>query len=190
VDLADRILAEKGEEIWAAVPMFEETYQVSSWGRLWRIRTVKSFKAGALSNAQPRSDGYIPVTLRQHGRSRQCLLHQLVLEAFRGPCPAGMEVNHRHPDGDKSRNWLSNLEYVTSAVNNADQRLHRPVKYLIGDRHPKSKIPESAIQSIKTRISAGERLQAIADDYSVGYGTIHAIATGRSRRDQNYQPEH
>ena len=39
------------------------------------------------------------------------LIHRLVVEAFTGPIPDGMEVHHR--DGNSFNNSLKNLELVT-----------------------------------------------------------------------------
>ena len=48
-------------------------------------------------------------------RVRQVGAHRLVLDAWDGPCPVGMEVNHK--DHVKTHNRLDNLEYVTHREN-------------------------------------------------------------------------
>lgn len=53
-------------------------------------------------------------------------VHKLVWEAFNGPIPEGMQIDHR--DGDKTNNMLENLRCVTPKENQ-----HNPVtrpKYL------------------------------------------------------------
>lgn len=42
-------------------------------------------------------------------------IHKIVAETFLGPTPEGLEIDHI--DGDKSRNVLQNLEYVTHSEN-------------------------------------------------------------------------
>lgn len=42
-------------------------------------------------------------------------IHQIVLEAFCGPCPDGMEV--LHGNGIRTDNRLSNLRYGTRSEN-------------------------------------------------------------------------
>ena len=49
-------------------------------------------------------------------------IHQIVLEAFCGPCPDGMEV--LHGNGIRTDNRLSNLRYGTRSENNADSIRH------------------------------------------------------------------
>jgi hypothetical protein len=46
-------------------------------------------------------------------------VHQLVLLAFRGPCPSGMECLHN--DDVKNNNELTNLRYGTRSENNKDR---------------------------------------------------------------------
>ena len=184
MNLAEHILTDKGEERWRSVVGYEEYYEVSSWGKVRRLQSRNGRKVGTFLTLTARKDGYLQVALGSHGKVKTRLVHQVVMEAFHGACPRGMEVNHRHPDGDKSRNWLSNLEYVTSSVNNADQRQHRPAKYLRGDKHFKSKLAEIEIPNIRARIAAGETFTAIGKDYGVVAGTISAIAHGLSRRNQ------
>jgi hypothetical protein len=50
--------------------------------------------------------------------SRTVRIHQLVLLAFVGPKPPGMQT--RHLDGDKTNNRLTNLVYGTPSENQRD----------------------------------------------------------------------
>lgn len=63
-----------------------------------------------------RSDksGYQKVDL---GRGNTKNVHRLVWDAFHGPIPASVEVNHRN--GDKNDSRLENLELVTRSQNMA-----------------------------------------------------------------------
>jgi protein-L-isoaspartate O-methyltransferase len=183
---ASRIPSEeiaRGDEIWKPVVGYETVYEVSSWGRIRRLVTVKGRNAGDFVNGGKRADGYINIMLCKGGEATSRLMHQIVMDAFVGPCPEGMEINHRHPDGDKSRNWLSNLEYTTSPENNRDQIERRPSNYNRGDVHPRSKLTRSQIPGIKERIRSGEDSASIAEAFGVTAGTISAIASGKTWRD-------
>lgn len=62
-------------------------------------------------------------------------IHRLVLEAFRGPCPAGCEG--RHLDDNHAHNSLSNLEWGTPVQNAADARRNgRIIVPAKGHRYP------------------------------------------------------
>jgi len=50
------------------------------------------------------------------------LVHRLVLEAFVGPCPDGMEACHL--DSDKTNNRVSNLRWDTHLENMRDLKVN------------------------------------------------------------------
>lgn len=100
-------------EKWRWVPDWD-WYLVSDYGRLISLHGSKpKLTCGCHCH------GYIHVTLTQytdHGKVVKIKkLHQLVLSAFVGPCPTGMEVNHKN--GIRDDNRLENLEYCTSSEN-------------------------------------------------------------------------
>lgn len=57
-----------------------------------------------------------------NGKSWQPYIHRLVLEAFVGPCPPGLEGCHN--DGNPTNNCISNLRWGTPASNAADRIKH------------------------------------------------------------------
>jgi hypothetical protein len=69
-------------------------------------------------DAKPdRRDGYARVSLATaSGRYRTHKVHRLVLEAFVGPCPDGMECLHS-PDATRTNNRLDNLRWGTHQDN-------------------------------------------------------------------------
>lgn len=69
--------------------------------------------------------GYCRVNLDLNGKNYSKLVHQLVLAAFAGPRPPGMESCH-YPDYDKTNNRISNLRWDTHAENSADAYRHQP----------------------------------------------------------------
>ena len=60
-------------------------------------------------------DGYLRVELYNDATSCSRYIHRLVVEAFIGDIPAGLEVNHI--SGQKADNGIENLEVVTHAMN-------------------------------------------------------------------------
>jgi hypothetical protein len=61
---------------------------------------------------------YLVVTLYRDGRPKSVSVHRLVLLAFVGPCPDGLEGLHW--DDDPANNRLSNLRWGTPGDNQRD----------------------------------------------------------------------
>lgn len=107
-----------GEE-WRPVPEYEDAYMVSSLGRVWSRPRFKA-RGGLLS---PRlSGGYPAITLSRRSRYRTTHVHRLVMAAFVGPLPEGMQT--RHLDGNPENNRLDNLAYGTVSENMRDRLRH------------------------------------------------------------------
>jgi hypothetical protein len=69
-------------------------------------------------------NGYFVFSVKENGgRARQILVHRVILEAFRGPCPEGMEACH-FPDPDPANNRIENLRWDTRAENYQDSLRH------------------------------------------------------------------
>lgn len=112
-------------EIWKPVVGFEESYEVSDRGRVRSIDRVTphgAHRRGVELSAAPGHRGHLRVTLFDHGDRRLIYVHRLVLEAFVGPCPRGMECCHS--DGDPKNNSLTNLRWDTRSANGLDAAKH------------------------------------------------------------------
>lgn len=98
-------------ESWRPVPGFEALYLVSDLGR------VRSARSGRVLVG----DGtrHLRVTLSRAGRTTRLLVHRLVLEAFVGPCPPGMESLHENDIGADNR--LANLRWGTRSENELEK---------------------------------------------------------------------
>lgn len=168
-------------EQWKSVPE-DELYAVSSLGRVaslfgGKTRVLALRKAGL---------GYPCIKIR--GRTRY--IHRLVLEAFVGPCPDGMEC--RHLDGDRTNNRLDNLCWGTPVDNWNDKFRHGtavparaqrtdPSKTPIrGSRHWLAKLTEDKVAQIRSRLAAGEKGNALAREYGVSPSVICVIRKGRA----------
>lgn len=104
-------------ERWKPVPGFDG-YEVSDLGRVRSCYTRERVLRGSTSAA-----GYIYISLRRAGVTHRRTAHRLVMDAFVGPCPAGMEIRH-FPDNDRSNNALSNLSYGSRSQNACDRHIH------------------------------------------------------------------
>lgn len=105
------------EEIWKPVLGFEGCYEVSNLGKVRSLdRRTKSGRLvrGVLLKLGYRV-GYPCVTLYANNVPHKLNVHSLVAEAFLGPRPEGLVVDHL--DGVRSNSIASNLEYVTVREN-------------------------------------------------------------------------
>lgn len=98
------------EERWRLVDR-NPYYQVSDLGRVKRTVTGRVLKP--TQNHKQGRVGYLKVCLGS--KKNQVYVHQLVAEAFLGPCPPGHNVDHR--DHDRHNNTLANLRYLPKPEN-------------------------------------------------------------------------
>lgn len=111
-------------EEWRPVVGWEGWYSVSDAGRVRSeerqartVRGVWTYKSRIRTPVHGRL-GHQSVVLSKPGKSQSWLIHRLVLTAFVGPCPEGMESLHW--DDDPSNNRLSNLRWGTRSDNLRD----------------------------------------------------------------------
>ncbi len=118
--------------------------------------------------------GYLKVTCRIGGKERTGAVHKMVLDAFVGPCPEGMEC--RHLDGNPANNRLKNLAYGTPKQN-ADDRM-RHGHYARGEQHQNAKLTEEQVREIK----AAPRRYGLCVEFAKRFGVSRdCVRTARSR---------
>lgn len=105
-------------EAWLPVPGYEGLYEISSFGQL------ASLKCGRrLILRGSRTQGYALFSLYDGRRGRwYAYAHQLVMLAFVGPRPPGLEICHI--DGISGNSRLDNLRYDTHSANLVDAVHH------------------------------------------------------------------
>lgn len=115
--------------------------------------------------------GHLSVTLCP-GR-HQRLVHTLVLEAFVGPRPKGMQARH-FPDRNPANNAATNLLWGTPKQNSADRVFHGTD--IQGEKHGMAKLTEALVRDIRLRLASGEMQVAIARDVGVHKSLISCVA--------------
>lgn len=105
-------------EEWRPVPEWDG-YEVSSLGR---VRSWKRRDTPLILSPYRNPSGYLAYHLSRPGRKQTLLVHHLVLFAFEGPRPTGLEI--RHLDGNPGNNALPNLAYGTRSENTLDAVRH------------------------------------------------------------------
>lgn len=162
------------QELWRPVVGWEGLYEVSSLGRV-KCLPRKWVPQARIVKVVHSVGKYPQVGLCSPQGNLTRMVHQLVAEAFIGPCPDGQEVCHC--DGNRANNAVGNLRYDTSANNHADKRLHGTL--LIGNTCPASKLTASQVLEIRASDKSASELAA---DYGVTYGNIYAILRRKSWR--------
>jgi len=120
--------------------------------------------------------GYLEVQLRRDGKGHHCSIHRLVLEAFVGPCPPGMEA--AHGDGDKFNNNLDNLRWATKTENQADRVTHGTD--CRGERHGAHKLTEADVVEIIRLVHSGRNPAVVGRQYGIARTTASRIARGKT----------
>ena len=118
--------------------------------------------------------GHVAVQLWIEGKVRIVGLHRLVLEAFVGPCPEGMEC--LHGDGNPENNYISNLRWGTHKENGLDRKKHgRKENAVRGSSHPHAKLSEENVAEIFALQRAGVSQVGIAKRFLVHQSAISRI---------------
>lgn len=122
--VTDFSLEEFKTEVWKDISGYEELYEVSNLGRVrsW-VHTRKEAgkrKTPVIKKVTISSQtGYGVVSLSKDGVSLAKQVHLLVLDAFVGPRPDGMQARHLNSVRGDAR--LSNLQWGVLAENNKDR---------------------------------------------------------------------
>lgn len=149
-----------GEE-WRPVVGFESDFEVSDLGRVRRLyaggangfRILKPTPHGSANSylvLNLSKDGARAIGRRhkpgdyEPGRSKYFKVHLLVLEAFRGARPDGMQGCHN--DGDGFNNRLDNLRWGTWESNIEDMIVHGRRK---GAKNGRSKLTEAQARELQ-----------------------------------------
>lgn len=163
-------------EIWKPV-LGNDAYEVSNQGRVRRAKAGKRTRVGFILAQSPDRWGYMRVRLAPEGK-RHRRVHRLVWEAFNGPIPEGLEINH--DDGVKANNRLSNLIPVTSSGN----KKHAVDTGLaasggaFGTANGSAKLNEDIVRQIRALRAEGMTGQAIADQLGLAKRTVQHVCAG------------
>ena len=155
---------------------YEGRYEVDDLGQVFSLDRVTLTTAGYRRKSRgcvlkPRilRNGYLQVDLYADGTQHHALVHALVLAAFVGPRPDGMEVAHNN--GDKQDNRLANLRYATSAENTWDTHLHGKGSLAL--------LTADQVLDISARLYAGAQYADLATEFGVTEWAIKHIAYGK-----------
>lgn len=156
-------------------------YEVGEDGSVWSCWTKKGrgFGRGKVRlgdlwkklKPTPLKSGHLTVSLCKGGVRCTKSVHRLVLEAFVGPCPKGMECCHN--DGNPANNHIENLRWDTHRNNHSDKIKHGT--HLIGAKHGMAKLIENDVINIRRLSQEGLTDLEIAKRYELHISTVRYI---------------
>jgi len=170
------------EENWKPIPGYEG-YEVSDLGR---VRTYKVFvprvvgkeaywaigDTPKLMTIRDATNQYQVVSICNKGKKELRTVHRLVLRAFVGPCPPGMECCHLNDD--RRDNRLCNLKWDTKSAN------QKQITSRTGSKNKKALLTEDKVLQIWQWYALGELPAHIAPRFNVDRCTVEAIIAGRN----------
>jgi hypothetical protein len=157
-------------EIWKDIKGYEGLYQVSNYGR---IKSLKFGKEKILKTIKHKNK-YIYINLYKNYKTKAFEVHRLVLEAFIGLCPQGMDGCHN--DNDTENNFIGNLRWDTFKNNMKDKIKHNTNNVAFGSNHGNSKLKDNKIKEMRKLYDEGKLiLQEIANKYNIALSTTWRI---------------
>lgn len=152
-------------ENWKDIVDFEGLYEVSDFGNIRSTKT-KQFKKITID-----SHGRPYLGLWKNNKQKIVRPHKLVLEAFIGKAPKGMECCHN--DGNQQNNKLDNLRWDTPKNNHADKLKHGTSN--TGERCNWAKLTKNQVIAIRADLRTQKE---IAVEYGVQQSQISRIKNG------------
>ena len=174
----------KQKEVWKDIIGYKGLYVVSNCGQVKSFHIYKGTNERILSPNKMKC-GHFQVNLCKNKMKKNHLIHRLVMRAFVGPCPNGLECCHN--DGDPSNNHIANLRYDTRQSNRNDMKMHgvscARKSSTKGSHNPFSKLVEDDIIKINRLLDRGILTQKeIAKIFNVSRSTITLIHNKKTWR--------
>ena len=186
-DLTSMILENQVQEFkiqWYFIPGYQDVYCVGSDGSVWSRYVKVSFTEWVVGGDDDwfklalRLDdyGYPSVVLNLNGRKRSFKAHQLIADAFLGPCPVGLYCCHE--DGNPGNNHVCNLRYDTPKGNQDDRLKHGTDAR--GENNANAFLTQDRADLIREEYATGQYTQVqLGKRHGVSQGSISHIVTNR-----------
>lgn len=189
-------------EKWKPIPNFEGFYEASSLGRIrsvdrWcnhsRYKNGLQHRQGRLiSPGRSSKYGHLKVKLCSNGKCVSRHVHQLILETFVGPKPAGNEV--RHLNGIADDNRLENLAYGTRQENADDAKKHgtmrskgasiskskKGISTVWCEKHGMAKLTDDQVREMRQRFADGMTTAEASKMYGINQNHARQIQIGKA----------
>lgn len=165
------------EEQWRPVVGHEGRYEVSDLGRVRSLQSARGtpwHDGPMLMEPRKHTGGYLRVGLRR----KDAFVHALVLEAFVGPRPPGMQAAHL--DGTRTNNALANLRWATPTENQRHRVEHGTA--LRGERIGNARLTEFAVRQIRSGVFIGLSQRQIGALFGVSASAVSLAKSGKNWR--------
>jgi HNH endonuclease len=157
-------------------------YRVGNDGSVWTCRGRGGLR-GRRTNVWRRrrlkrtKDGYLRATLFNQDGAKEIGVSTLVMTAFVGPCPDGMQACHEN--GIRDDNRPSNLRWDTPKGNLDDMVRHGTRMY--GERNHKAKLTAAQVIEMRTlRATIRISFQKLAQRFGVSKHQTRLIIANRN----------
>lgn len=161
-------------EVWKK---FRDTYyEVSCEGRVRSHYKSSENVPPKLLKPLKNEYGYYKVSVRMGKTQKYMLISRMVLEAFTGPIPKGLDAAHLN--GNKADNRLVNLLACTREENNRHKKLHGTQSR--GESMPWAKLKEEEVKQIIELLKTNITQVEIAKKFNVNPMTIFSIKHGKN----------
>lgn len=156
------------DEVWKEYIYDNMVYYVSNLG-------IVKDSDGNIRPIHKNREGYCQVKLGKGKNRKVWKLHRLVATVFIPNPNNYSDVNHIN--FDRADNRVDNLEWISHADNVKYSRKNgRYDGKSVGEKNPKARLSEEQVIEIRRKYDSGEMTQKeIADEYNVGWSTIHNI---------------
>ena len=161
-------------EIWKNIPDWP-LHQASNLGRI-RALVGAQIKSRRVNKIELRKLTVLPIGYVVAGNA--LYVHRMVLLAFRGKPPFGMQA--RHLNGNRADNRLCNLEWGTRSTNENDKIEHGRSNR--GEKNGQAKLTAADIVAIRAINGPRGIISRLAEHYDVSHATISVIRTNKRWR--------
>ena len=149
---------------WRPVKNYTDRYWISEVGKVWSIITNQTL------TPHKNRRGYLQVGLKREGVRVTRRIHRLVAEAFIGPRPTALVIDHIN--NNKIDNAATNLRYITNRAN-LDRGSDSSKEYLIT-------CPEGSDLQIKN-------LSKFCREHQLSVSHMVSVASGRRNHHRQFK---
>lgn len=168
---------------YKAIPGFPG-YRVGDDGSVWssigsggrQVKAERPWKLLKPNLIRNRSRKVVSTQVLLTPGKNHRLVHRLVLEAFVGPCPDGMEGCHN--DGNAANNTLANLRWDTRSANVVDAYRHGTLPH--GEGHHRAKMTAGKVRTMRGMWAAGTSMRELARRFGVTHQNVAAIVARKT----------